>query len=72
MSKYTTTVRMDRELADRLEVLSSVVGMSKNAIILAGIKTLLLDYEEDSNYRELRSSWVEQTQAEQSVPLPPG
>lgn len=60
-SKYTTTIRMDRDLADRLDVLASVTAMSKNAVIVAAIKMLLLDYEDDSNYKELRSSWAEQT-----------
>lgn len=59
-SKYTTTIRMDRDLADRLDVLASVTAMSKNAVIVAAIKMLLLDYEDDSNYKELRSSWAEQ------------
>jgi predicted DNA-binding protein len=55
---------MDQDLAERLDVLSSVVGMSKNAVVVAAIKTLLLDYEEDPNYRELRSSWAEQMELE--------
>lgn len=64
-AKYTTTIRMDRELADRLNVLASVTAMSKNAVIVTAIKSLLLDYEDDPTYRELRSSWAEQTQLEE-------
>lgn len=53
-TRYTTSVRMDGELAERLELISQVRRQSKNSLIVAAVKQLVIDLESDPTYLEDR------------------
>jgi predicted transcriptional regulator len=58
VSTFTTTVRMDQELADRIEILATVIGESKNTVLVSALKMFVNEYESDPSYQQQRSSWV--------------
>lgn len=53
-TRYTTSVRMDGELAERLELISQVRRQSKNSLIVAAVRQLVIDLESDPTYLEDR------------------
>lgn len=57
--KYESTVRMDGELADRLEVISQVRRQSKNSLIVAAITQFVTDVEDDPAYRQERKEMLD-------------
>ena len=58
---------MDQDLADRIEILSTVIGESKNTVIVSALKMFIIEYESDPAYLEQRAAWVA-SMAEESSP----
>ena len=67
VNKFTTTVRMDQELADRIEILATVIGESKNTVIVAALKMFVNEYESDPAYHEQRAAWIVKMAEEDSL-----
>jgi predicted transcriptional regulator len=57
--KYETTVRMEGDLARRLDVISSVTRESKNSLIVAGTESVIESYEDDEEYQAQRAAFIE-------------
>lgn len=58
-TKYESTVRMDSDLARRLDIISQVRRQSKNSLIVAAIAQFLTDVEGDPAYQQERQEMLD-------------
>lgn len=55
---HETTIRMEKDLAGRLSVISQVLGESMNQLMIQGIRESVALYEGDPEYQEKRRAWI--------------
>ena len=61
-TKYESTIRMEPELADRLDVIAQVLDESKNQLIVNAITKMVENYEGNSGYKSKQQEWLERLQ----------
>lgn len=57
---YETTVRMDPDLAKRLNVISQVLDVSMNQLMVHAIRESVTIYEGDAEYQEKRKVYLKE------------
>jgi len=61
-SIHETSVRMDRELANRLNLIAQVTGTSMNQLMVQAIRESVTLTEGSPEYQEERKAWLKQMQ----------
>ena len=51
---------MDRELANRLSVISQVLNISMNQLMIQAIRESVAIYEGDAEYQAKRQKWIKE------------
>lgn len=59
---HETSVRMDKELANRLSLIAQVTGTSMNQLMVQAIKESVLVTEGDGEYQAKRKAWLKELQ----------
>lgn len=52
------TLRLDPDLADHLELIAQVKGMSQNAVIVEAVEDYVKRIESDGEWEKLSSEWM--------------
>ncbi len=55
---YETTIRLDMEMANRMGIVSQVLGKSRNALMTQAITESILTYEGNPEYQKQRKEWI--------------
>ena len=55
---YETTIRLSVDMADRLGVLSQVLGKSRQELMNQAVTESVITYEGDPEYQKLRKKWI--------------
>lgn len=57
--RYETSIRMDGDLAQKVNTIAQVLGVSMNKIMVDALKETVMFYEGDPDFKEKHKQWLQ-------------